>query len=266
MEQSQLTHNFFYFRVFCALIRREICVLKQDLRARLIDGIAPVLSQVLVLGYLFDRMGMSQSLIGPAYAGTVLQLSFFVSYSMAQNLKFDLKHDRFFEYQLTLPLPKSLLLATYATTLLVNITCITLPLFGLGIPLLANKIDLSSANWFAFIGIFLLSALLFSLLMLFFVFRYDFDWFWDNLWARRLSPIFNLSAAVFLWHQTSLFSPTLGWLLLLNPITYAAEGIRAALLQGTFLPLWACFAGLIFFNTLLWIALMRSLTKSLDPV
>lgn len=98
-------------------------------------------------------------------------------------------------------------------------------------------------------------------------FAYTFDWFKANLWTRRIDFFYVMSSAFFPWQSVYEFSPNIAYIMLLNPITYAMEGMRTALFNTpTPLPLWVCFSMLIFFIIMASFWLHHSIHKRIDPI
>lgn len=107
----------------------------------------------------------------------------------------------------------------------------------------------------------------FALLFLTLSFTYEYKWFLDNIWPRRLSPLFLLSASFFPWYKVKVFSPFFAYLFLPNPITYIIEGFRSALLgSDQYLPFSICITVLIMSIIALIAILTRAIYKRLNPV
>ena len=63
----------------------------------------------------------------------------------------------------------------------------------------------------------------------------------DILWVRIVFPLWFLGGFEFSWNSVHLIAPKLSYLLLLNPIIYMTEGVRAALLgQDGMISFWIC--------------------------
>lgn len=254
--------------IFWVLIARDIKVLKQRLRDLVIDGLILVCVTVLVFGHFLPLLGMPKSLIAPIFLGN--SLSFFLTslgYNFANRMVYDLKFDRFIEYFLTLPLPKRWLFGYFITSFIMETTIITLPLVTLGIVLLGNNFGPIHGNFFIFLAVYFLVLLFWALFFLGSSFICSYQWFKNNMWARRITPLFIFSPAFFTYKKISLIMPTLAKLILLNPLTYLVEGLRAALLGGAdYLPLSVCIMGTIAAIVAMSLRLYYGFHKQLDPV
>jgi len=254
--------------VFWALLRRDLTLLKKSLRTKFIDSLFILVPAVITFGHLFPLLGMPTAFIPSLFIGAGCVFIFFrLGYAFVMPIAYALPHGHIFNYQLTLPLPKRWLLAEYVTYFIIETALITAPLIIIGIVLLGPLFTIVETNWLLFMITYLLTLILFGLLFLSTCFVYEFTWFRDNLWPRRLGPLLNFSTALFTWSAVKKFSPFISKLLLLNPITYVTEGLRASLLGGhEHLPLILCIPALIFWILFFCWQLKRGLYKMLDPV
>ncbi|MDP3889509.1 MAG: ABC transporter permease [bacterium] len=254
-------------RVFMALLHRDLKMFKQKFRSVFIDSICVLLVEIVLFNNLLPHFGMPREIIAPAYLGSVVGFLFFLGYSQATRLVFDIEYDRFIDYHLSLPLSIYWLFTEYVTFLIIESLTITLPLVTLGIILLGDNFRMVTPNFGLFILMYLLMLIFFALLFAWISFHYNADFFYNHLWPRRLSPFFNVSAIFFSWKGIYTLSPTISYLLLANPITYLAEGLRATLLnKDDYLSIYLCFGVMIIFTLPLFFLLARSIKKRLDPV
>ncbi len=254
--------------VFWALLRRDLLLLKKSLRTKLIDGLFLLIPEVITFGYLFPLLGMPTAFIPSLFIGAGFVFTFFIlGYGFVMPINYALPHGHIFNYQLTLPLPKRWLLAEYVTYFVIETTLVISPLIIVGIIILGPLFTIVKTQWFLFMITYLLSLVLFGLLFLSACFVYEFTWFRDNLWPRRLSPLFTFSTILFTWSAIKKFSPFISKILLLNPATYVTEGLRASLLGGhehlsLIFSIPALFGWILFYC---W-QLKRGVYKRLDPV
>jgi ABC-2 type transport system permease protein len=136
-----------------------------------------------------------------------------------------------------------------------------------GIILLGNRFSIANANWPCFMLMYLLTLMFFSTAYLLISFSTPFRSFMDNFWPLVGSPLMCSGSIFFTWKKLYAFSPTLGTFLLLNPITFITEGLRAALLGGPdYIALWICMSIITLWIVIMFSALSVSLNKRLDPV
>lgn len=242
-------------------------ILWRNIWGRLLNATILVLVQVLVMGYFLPLMGMPTVQIAPLYLVSVAQVLFFLGFNVCLSTVLDLKNRRSIEYFLILPMSKSWYLATQIVSFMIEGFLISFPLFTIGVLLLGSSFDISNANWLYFTLMYCLYLLFAALLFITISFAYPFEWFSDNIWPRRLSPLFFLSASFYPWKGVYTFSQLWALLFLANPMTYALEGLRGSLLgQANFIPVWICIVLVSLFCLLLLFLLSKALKRSLDPV
>ena len=256
-----------YLFTYLALVRRDCIVIRQQLRSALIDTTIRLFTEVLTFGALFPAMGVPHNLIAPLFVGAVtLQLLFF-GMGFGIKILFDVKFNRFIDYRLTLPLPKRWLFAASITYFCLEALIVTLPLFTIGVILLGGAFAQMAPHWILFFVTYLLMLCLYGLLFLGLSLYYTFDWFMQNLWPRRLTFLLMMSPLFFVWYKAFEFSPWLARLMLLSPLTYTAEGLRATLIGGSeyIRPSFCIPMILVWIVLFTWFA-ASGIKKRLDPV
>lgn len=264
---STAYQEFTYLRICAALIRRDCKVLWHRIIDMLLDSIAPLITQILLYGYLFPLLGMSRELIAPMYIGSTIFFLLFFGYSYGLRLIFDVKFNRFFEYFLVLPLPKRWLMLRYVISFVIESTVITTPLLAIGLYSLRNKFMYIDPSYFWFCMSYLLLMLFFGTLFIGLGLYYEYQWFSHNIFPRRITPFFCFSPIFLIWKKLYVQFPLLAQIMFINPFTYCAEGLRTAFIGGNnFLPLSLCVPGMIFFIALSSLLIKIGLKKRVDPV
>ena len=254
--------------IFRALLARHMKIIKGRLTSLIIDGLILVVIAVLVFGKLMPMLGMPKNLIAPIFLGN--SLSFFIAslgFNWALRMAYDLKFDRFIDYFLTLPLPKRWLFAHYVFSFIIEALVVTLPMVTIGIFALGDSFAPIQGNFIVFLCFCLCALLFWGLFFLGSTFVHDYQWFKNNMWARRIMPLFCFGPAFFTFKTIAAIAPTMSMLLFLNPVTYIIEGLRVSLLGGTdYLPLTVCLVGSFVGIVLMAIRLHYGIYKQLDPV
>jgi hypothetical protein len=187
--------------------------------------------------------------------------------NMSFRMQADIAYGGFTRHQLTLPLSKDWFLARYIIRFALQSLFITLPTLCFTLFLLASKIENLSIRPVVFTVSFPLILITMSSMLIAFGLLYDFAWLRANLWRRRLDPLLMLSTVFCPWQAVYQWSPYIGYVLLLNPITHVVELLRSSLL---YTPL--AVPSLVHISALLLTIsgncyLMRiGLNKRLDPV
>jgi ABC-2 type transport system permease protein len=220
-----------------------------------------------VSGYLLQAFGLVDDFGVFQLGGILACVGLFELYGNAVTFVSDLECDRTIAYYLTLPTHTATVLCShifYYATIGTVMSIATLPLAKL---ILWNKLSLLAIAWpsllffIVLINIFCATA---TLLLSAFVPSMD---KFDILWTRIIFPLWVLGGFQFSWHSVHSTAPKLSYILLLNPITYMSEGVRAALLgQNCALPYWICCAVLsgMFIGVAIWS--FKALKKRLDFV
>lgn len=257
-----------FFSIFLVLLRRDLITLRYILPGMLIDSCILLLSSLLVFAGFLPHLGLPAQMIGPLYIGSQISLFFFIGYTFALKKTADLQFNRFIDYQTALPLPNWYIFAEYIIFFMIESTITTLPLLVVGMYVLGSKMGLLSINIFFFGIMFFLTVLFVSSFFLMLSFYYQYHWFMRNIWPRRLTPLFVLSCNIMTWHSVNNFSPFFGKILLLNPFTYLAEGLRVTLFANKqlYLPLTATIPVTILMICISWILLLKGIKKRIDPV
>ncbi|HSW73548.1 MAG TPA: hypothetical protein VLG71_00165 [Candidatus Limnocylindria bacterium] len=255
--------------VMYALLCRDLQVMRGHIKDALIDGCILVAAQLTVFGCLFPAMGMKVELVPPLYIGSTLILLYEVVFAYAWTLIYDLEYKRTIDYRITLPIAKKWLLAQLCVSTALQATLLSLPPFVVGLLFLSRLTPITHnvAHLLLACGMYFITVLFLSTLLISFSFYYSYTWFMLNVWPRRLVPLMMFSCAFFSWHHVAAFSPHLATLFLCNPMTYCAEGLRSLLLPSVVsLPAWLCASMIILGIALAAGILWRGVYKRLDPV
>lgn len=220
-----------------------------------------------VSGYMLQAFGLADDFGAFQLGGILACVGLFELYGNAVTFVSDLEGDRTIAYYLTLPTHTVTVLCShifYYTTIGTIMSIATLPLAKL---ILWNKLNLLAIAWpkllffILLINIFCATA---TLLLSSFVPSMD---KFDILWTRFIFPLWILGGFQFSWYSVHSTAPKLSYLLLLNPIIYMSEGIRAALLgQDGAINFWICCTVLLvmFIGVAFWS--FKALKKRLDFV
>lgn len=220
-----------------------------------------------VFGSLGPLVGIDTKLVASTFLGTVIGSILFVGFSRAINDLADREFSYFIDYRRILPIGNRWFLGAQVASYALHCLCATLPILIMGKIMLGARLDLSAANWFAFIGVYCGVMLLLSAFFSSLVYAVSFEWFKFNIWQRVLSPLHLLGCLFYPWSKAYAFSPLFASALLFNPMTYCVEGLRASILGGGhFISVWICFTVIWFFSSLCIGLLLTILLQRLDWV
>lgn len=253
--------------IFFSLLKRDLKIIKSKFLGIFIDNIIILAVTIILFGFLMPELGMPKELIAPIFIGNTVMTLFELGFSLGTKLVNDIKFNRFIDYQLCLPLSLTWLIAEYIVNFVIEACIFTLPLLALGIVLLGDKFIIYKTSWLAFSFMYPLVLVFFATLFLFFSFAYEYHWFFANIWARRLELLFTFGSVFIVWKRLYAFSKFWGTIFLLNPVTYATEGIRSTLIGGdNFLPFWICIIGVSIGIVINLFLLFPSMKRKLDHI
>jgi ABC-2 type transport system permease protein len=256
-----------YTKLFFNLLKTDLTIFNKRLWEGILNTITWVSIILVIFAYIFPAMGMS-TMFGPLYVtGAIVSSSIFEIWSSSIGFIADLEGNNTISYPLTLPIPSWLYFVQLAIGYAIKSMAIALIIVPLGKIIMWNKFSLAQLSitktlvMFIVINIFagFLSLFMSSITKNIFNFR--------NIWTRFLFPLWFLGGAEFYWQIAYKLSKPFAYIMLLNPITYAMEGIRASILgQKLFIPFWICLSILILFALGCGYASFRKLKTRLDFV
>jgi len=252
-------------KIFSALLQRDLKILKSELFDLVTNSLIQVGLNALLFGYLLPAMGIKPSIIGPMYLGIVMLVLYELGFAISANTSMDLAYNRFIDYQATFSLPKRWLFAEYLSMFVIKAFVISVPAILVGTKLLGNRLGIIQTNWPLFFIVYFIATIFLGLLFLYLAMGSSFEWFNDNVWPRCLSPIVNFGCVFFTWKMAYSLYPFLGYILLLNPMTYICEGVRSTIIGGNqFIDARICIAVLIGWSIVFGFLLNKAVTKRLD--
>jgi hypothetical protein len=246
------------------LVQRDLCVLVPTIKRRAIN----IVLWTAILIYIFEYVGL----------GSVAGLGLFIAASECTNKGYlrsltsagrvisDLHGERTLYHYLTLPIPSWLVFVTMALSTTIELIAIDIWVLPVAKLVLWDRFDLSFGGCLKAAAIFLCAHLFYGACFLLFASMkaasiVDFE----VKRIRYFEPFFWLSAYWFSWHQAYVKSHLFGYLLFVNPLIYASEGMRSALFdRPESLPLWLCCVVLLVFTAVVGIVGIFRMMKKVD--
>jgi len=218
---------------FLAMLRRDLWVTIREL----VPFLVQVLIQPLLLLFIFGRVLPALRIAGPNYGGLLLPGVVALSTVMAAMqgvmvpLSVDLSFSREIDDRLLSPLPVSLIAVEKVIYATVNGLIAGAVIFPLAFVILGNGYQVRGDEIFFLIGLLVLTALAGSCLGLALGTLISPDQI-GIIFAVVLTPMVFTGCTFFPWVSLQ----GLKWfqiLTLINPLTYASEGLRAAMVPPT---------------------------------
>lgn len=255
-----------YLSISLNLLHREFFVLKKSWRSKVTNALVITCLFFLTFGSFMPAMGMPNTMILPAFIGSVISFCLMVVESVGFELSFDLTRENLIGYHCALPLPASFVVGAYALGSVMRTIVIMVPIFLLGVLSLSPGHAIAVNLIFAPV-VMLLTFTLFALLFLSLALFLSTESMMGNMWPRLLVPLFIFGCNFYPWHSVTTYAPRLAWAMSFNPFTMATEGMRAALLgpEGYLSFMW-CIGGLFVYCVSLFAVCMYGLRRRVVPV
>lgn len=256
-----------HFFVICQLIKKDLVGFKRGYLQKALDTFLLLITNLIVFGYFMPHLGLRSDYGVFLLIGAVTTFGFFDIVGKISVLVEDMEGDKTISYLLTLPIPSYLVFVYIGLYWGINSALMSLIIFPMGKLILMSQVDFSTFSYFRLAVIYILSNLFFGFFSLWVASMFKSMSDLGHLWLRVINPMFMFGGYFFSWKAVYGFSPQVAYLLLINPMIYAVEGMRSATLNaGEYIPFWgSAFALLIFTIFFAWHGTVRML-KRLDCV
>lgn len=253
--------------IFIKLVKTRLITTIPQLIDKIINTHIWTFCTLVIFGYVMQSFGLGHDYGIFQFAGIFATLGLFEVYGSVAEAVMDFDGDRSIAYYLTLPTrPIVVLFSAAAAYAFVGIV-LSFVILPCGKLILWNSFALSNVSWIKLIIINVVSNIFFGIFTLAIAAHVKTMSKISNVWMRFMFPLWFLGGFQFSWQAVNNIFPSLGYLMLANPILYIMEGTRAALLgQGGFLSWWVCVGMILVFSMLLSVYAYRAMKKFLDFV
>jgi hypothetical protein len=261
---------FYSLRLLAQLLARDFYVFGKRIASFGINYllIYPILA-IVTFGYIQPGV-----YFGPGHTVTsvILLIGTFginmlsLCYTMMSSFVFDLEHDRFIDYQISIIPPHILLFKMILFPALIA-SIISLPYFPLAYILLPSYFANLNSNWLALMAIIVTASLYCAsyIMMGLCIIRKAMSI--RQFWLRFNWPLVVLGGLWIPWHLLNKYYPTLGYIALFDPFTYFTEGVRSALIcSSEFISYKLCIFALLGFFCLFSLVSVYFFKKKMDHV
>jgi len=225
-------HNVSTARVFLALLRRDVTVARRELAFFLIRTTLQPLMFVIIFGFLMPKMGIVgrnyTSLMLPGIVAISLAMSAIMAVSFPMIVEFG--HTKEIEDRLLAPIPNQIVAVEKIVA--GTVQGIVAAVFILPVSrLIMGPIEgLSFSNIGLLIAMTILGGAAFSSMGLFLGTAIPPQQV-GMMFSVILAPMIMFGCAYYPWAGLSLV-PAMKWGVLINPLVYVSEGMRAAITPG----------------------------------
>lgn len=254
-------------QVFFQLLRRDLLIFKRDYWSKFLDMFIIFATNVIVFGYFMPGEGLSTQY------GAFLLIAAIGSFGLIEIVGkvalvlSDLEGDRSISQLLIMPIRSELIFLYMVLFWAISSMTLSILLFPVGKLLLWSRFDLGAISYLRLCGIFLMGNLFFGSFALWLCSIVPGMSGLNALWLRYVVPLWMFGTYFFSWETAYSTHPIIGTLLLINPIVYVIEGMRAAALgQSGYLPYFVCIGALALFIFACTTHAIKRLKKILDCI
>jgi len=256
-----------YIKLFWQLLKTDFHIYKKSVIDAMIDAVIWFICLTAVFAYIFPSIGISQDFSILIVVGAVASCIYWDVWATATSFIIDIEGSKTIGYFLTLPIPNVLVLIKQ---ILVNAIKAGLPaliILPIGKLLLWNTLQFTNFSIVKFTLIFILTSLFGGSFSLFIVSRVKDINHIGKVAMRFLFPLWFFGGSNYSFAIIQKLSPTFAYASLANPLLYAMEGVRAAVLgQQGYLAFPICLLMLTLFTIIFAFLGIVSLKKRLDFV
>ncbi len=239
-------------RIFFAFLKRDFYVYFKRIHTYTINFVILYpLTYIISFAYIqakvyFGTENVTQATI--FFAGNVILLIMSLAFEFTITLLFDLENEHTTDYRITI-LDPWLVLVEHVTFTTLFSFILLLPFFPITVLCLQNNFDSSHISWPLLFLMLFLSCLCGAAYHILVACALKNSKQIVHFWMRCNLPLITLGGFWTPWYIMNQYSHTLGILSLFNPLLYATEGIRQAIIGGNmFLSASICAIVLIIFS------------------
>jgi len=257
-----------YTRIFVQLLRRDFLIFRKVLPNKLIDTSILVLGNLIIFTYIFpmrqvggEQFDFALFILG----GSIFLFSFFDALAHTTVTVSDIEGDRTILHTLTLPIPSTLTFLQIATSWALHYGLATLIVLPLAKLTLLSRFDMSQVNWLKFALIYVTAYIFFGAFFLWLTSLIRRINSLAHIFIRVGNPMFMFGGYFFAWSQAEAIAPWFAKVILINPLLYAFEGMRAVIVGGGhFISLYVCISVLLTFSLVMGVDGICRLKRRLD--
>ncbi len=187
-------------------------------------------------------------------------------YTLMASFVFDLEHDRFVDYQISIVSPRLLFIKMILFPAIIA-SLISIPYFPLAYIILPSYFETLQSNWFGLIAVVIAASFYAASYIMLGLCVIKKATSIRQFWLRFNWPLAVLGGLWLPWGILSKHYPILGYLALLDPFTYFTEGVRSALIgSDQFISYKICIFALLGFFCMFSVVAMYFFKRKLDHV
>lgn len=262
-----LSFQISYVKTLQYLLLRSIKITSTGLGDKIFNSLFWSVLSIIVFAYIMPSMGLDKNMGAFMVVTLPMSCAFFTSINSIYALLTDVTNDgSSLTYELILPIPQWIVFAKYAFENMYQAISVSILVVPVGKIMLWNDFSLQYFSLLKFHFLLIIASIFFGFFSIFItsITKNIYSGL-DNVWIRIIFPMWFLGGFQFSWKTLYEISPIMAYINLLNPLTYALEGGRAASLDPALsLSYWYCVAALIIFTIIFGYLGIQKLKKRLD--
>ncbi len=249
------------------LFYRDLIGFKREFFSKLFDTSFLLLTNLIVFGYFLPQTGVGNTFGAFMLVSAISVFGFFDLVGRVGSFIGDMEGDKTISYQLTLPLPSYMVFLHIAGCWAMRSALISFFIIPIGKLILMENFTLGNISIVKLIPMFITVNLFHGIFGLWLASILKKVGQLSYIWIRVVNPLVMFGGYFYAWHTIYDYSETSAYFMLINPLLYAMEGMRDAILGGNhFLPYPLCLIALWIFSTFFGWNAVRRLQKRLDCV
>ncbi len=248
-------------------MRRDFAQFWRTYPGKFFDTCFLFFTNVVVFAYFMPKLGVPSTYGTFILIGAITSFGLFDTVGQVGEVIFDIEGDKTIAFILSLPIPSSVVFGQLAVKWAMSNLLLCTPLFLVGKLILWNSFELDKITLWQIFLIFPTVSLFFGVFGLWLSGVIQKIQSISSLFLRFINPIFMFGGYFFTWQSSLELSPYIAYPILINPMIYAMEGMRAACLgQQGYLPFWVCLLALWVYIIVLGTHGISKLRKRLDCI
>ncbi len=253
--------------VFYQLIRRDLIVFKREFWPKFIDTVILLFTNVMVFGYLLKQEGLPDGYAAFFVVGAITSFGLIEIVGKVGILLADIEGGKTIFYTLAMPIKTWIAFAYIATTWAMTSILTSILLFPIGKVMVFYEWHWDTMSVWRVALMLISSNLFFGFFALWLTGIVKGMTSLNSLWLRYIAPMWLFGGYVYSWQTAYDLNPVVGYIILLDPMIYAMDGMRSAILGPTgFLPYWVCVLALWAFTAACGIHAIKRLKARLDCI
>ncbi len=254
-------------RIFVWLMWRDMLTLKKNVLQRVFDATIWSATNIAISNFILPAFGIEARFGLLIWVGTIVTMAYFEAGYAAQEFVEDRTGNNHLGFLLTLPIPSWLVFIKMGLGAALNSAVLSAIMIPVGKIIIQDGLSMKNVSFISFLCIFIAINLFCGFFSVWLLSWAPSSSRFKEVWRRVLNPLWAFGGYQFTWSVLYQTFPRFAFITLLNPLTYAFEGLRAAILGPVgFIPIWISIGMLLLWTLILIYWALFWLKKLIDYV